>query len=77
VERKWFGDRAHIDEEKVNQSIRSKAELRRLIELGSEDEFVAYMKSLRPGISKQELLDAIALFREEHQRHLRGSRHRP
>jgi len=71
----WFGERKHIDQQKVAAKSQAKGELRRLIELGDEDAYVAYVKALNPSITKDQLIESICLFREEHQKHLHELRH--
>lgn len=70
MKRWWFGERKHIDQERIAAKSQAKTELRRLIELGDEDAYVAYIKTLNPAITKDRLIESICLFREEHQRHL-------
>jgi len=74
--KRWlFGEGKHIDEEKVQAIARNEARMRRLIELGDETAFVAFAKELKTEITRQELIDAIYSFREQHQQYLRGLRH--
>jgi hypothetical protein len=77
MKRFWSGKRKHIDEEKVAAEKRELAHLQRLIELGDEDNFVALIKVLRPGVSKEELKSLISQFRDQHQDYLRGAPRRP
>ena len=65
----------HEDEEKVRAVSRNQARMRRLIELGDETAFVAFVKELNPLITRQELIAAIHSFRDQHQQHLHGLRH--
>lgn len=65
MKRKWFGDRAHIDEAKVEEKAKAKKELRQMIETGDEEGYIARIKMLRPDLSPGDLVRLIELFREQ------------
>jgi hypothetical protein len=73
MKRWWFRERKHIDQEKIQAKKDTRAEIRRLIQLGDENEFVAYLKLAMPELTKNELIEWILVFRERHQSFLRGS----
>jgi len=65
MKRWWFGERQHIDSDKVRAKSQAKRDLRDLIEVRDEAGYVAYIKALNPDVSKEELVRLIELFREQ------------
>ncbi|HTS38729.1 MAG TPA: hypothetical protein VMH04_23855 [Candidatus Solibacter sp.] len=51
-----------IDAEAVRRERRSQEDLSEILEYGTEDDFVAYLKLHKPGIKKEELREAIRQF---------------
>jgi hypothetical protein len=60
----WFGERKHIDQDKVEAKAKARNDLRNLRETGDEEGYVAYIKALRPNVAPEELIRQIELFRE-------------
>ena len=69
MKRRWFGDRAHIDEEKVEARAKAIADMRELVESGDEKGYVEYVKRLKPDITAEELQQFIEMFRSERRKH--------
>jgi hypothetical protein len=63
MKRWWFGEKKHIDAEKVAQKAQAKRDLRDLMECRDEDGYVRYVKALNPDVSPEELVRLIELFR--------------
>jgi hypothetical protein len=69
MKRSWFGDRAHIDEEKVAARAKAIADMRELVESGDEKGYAEYVKRLRPEITAEELQQFIEMFHSERRKH--------
>jgi hypothetical protein len=69
MKRRWFGDRAHIDEEKVAARAKARTDMRQLIETGDEKGYVEYVKRLKPEITAEELQQFIEMFHSERRKH--------
>jgi lysylphosphatidylglycerol synthetase-like protein (DUF2156 family) len=69
MKRRWFGDRAHVDEEKVNARAKARADMRELIESGDEKGYAEYVKRLKPDMTPAELQQLIAMFHSERRKH--------
>jgi hypothetical protein len=62
---KWWSDRRkHQDEEKIATEKQARENIRRLMDVGDEEGYVALVKKLRPDITPAELVAAIERFRE-------------
>jgi hypothetical protein len=61
----WFGERKHVDQDKVQAKAKAKNDMRDLMDTGDEQAYVAYVKALRPKISPDELVRLIEFFREQ------------
>jgi hypothetical protein len=69
MKRRWFGDRAHIDEEKVAARAKARTHMKQLIESGDEKGFVDFVKRLKPDITPAELQQFIEMFHSERRKH--------
>ena len=69
----WFGNKAHIDREKAKAKAKAGEDLKRLIETGDEDAYVAYLKRLAPNITSERLVSLIQEFRELRRKRASGS----
>lgn len=65
-----FGERKHIDQEKLAAKAKAKEDLRHLMDIGDETGYVAYVKALNPNVSPGELARLIVLFREQRKQRL-------
>jgi hypothetical protein len=54
----------HLDQKKIEQEKKNIAAMKEFIELNDEEGYVAFVKVIKPGISKDELKAAIELFRD-------------
>jgi hypothetical protein len=72
--RKTLGSRSreHIDQEKIREKREAKEDLRRLLDCGDEEGFVALIKRLKPTIAPDELVSLIRRFREERSKRQRA-----
>jgi hypothetical protein len=61
----WFGEKKHIDSEKVALRAQAKQELRALMDCRDENGYVGYLKALNPDVSPEELIRLIELFRQQ------------
>jgi hypothetical protein len=73
----WFGERVHIDEEKIAARAKARVDMKRLIESGDEKGYVDYVKRLKPGMTAEELQQLIEMFHSERRRHPSDSWNRP
>jgi hypothetical protein len=69
----WFGEKKHIDQDKVKEQQEAKKDLHFLLECGDEEGFIALIKELKPMITPEELKRLVLQFREERQNPSRGS----
>jgi len=65
MRRFWFGEKKHLDAEKIQQKAKAKIDLRNMMDVRDETGYVAYIKALNPDLSKEELIRLIELFREQ------------
>jgi len=68
----WFGEKKHIDEQKRDAREKARRDLQQLIENGDEEGFVAYLKALKPDVTRRELIEFVKQFRDERARKQRG-----
>jgi hypothetical protein len=61
----WFGEKKHIDQDRLLQKKKAKEDLRALLEMRDETGYIAYLKLLNPDVSPEELVRLIELFRQE------------
>jgi hypothetical protein len=61
----WFGERKHVDAEKLAVKAKAKLDLRALMDCRDEDGYVRYIKSLNSDVSPEELVRLIELFRQQ------------
>ena len=55
----------HLDADKIQLKAKAKKDLRDLMDARDETGYVAYIKALKPDLSREELVRLIELFRQQ------------
>lgn len=64
--KKWFfGERKHIDQEKIEQEAKTLRDLRWLMDNASEQTFLEYVKRMKPDATPTEIHTLIEAFHEQ------------
>jgi hypothetical protein len=76
--KKWFfGEKKHLDQEKIEQEREDCKNLRWLLDNGTGDEFETYLRGNRPDATEKEIQELLRAFyqrRTERQQELRNAR---
>jgi hypothetical protein len=70
MSRWWSDKKKNVDEHALAAKQQASADMRRLLESGDEEGYVALVKALKPGIKPEELVKVIELYRRH--RHARA-----
>ena len=65
MKRWFFGERKHIDDEKKAQEAVDLRNLRWLMDNGTVEEYVFYVRGLKPDVTATELQKLISVFHEQ------------
>lgn len=60
----WFGEKKYLVTDAAAAKQQAKADMRRVMDCGDEEGYVALVKALKPGITPCELVSAIERFRQ-------------
>jgi DNA replicative helicase MCM subunit Mcm2 (Cdc46/Mcm family) len=58
----WFGEKKHLDQEKIEQEKEDCRNLRWLMDYGTVEQYVAYVRGIKPSVTDEELSELTAAF---------------
>jgi hypothetical protein len=62
MKRWWFGEKKHIDQQKIEQEREDCKNLRWLMDYGSVEQYVTYIRGIKPTVTDEELSGLIDAF---------------
>lgn len=65
MKRWFFGEKKHLDQEKIEQEANDLRNLRWLLDYGTVEEYVAYVRGKKSNVTANELQTLIAVFHEQ------------
>jgi hypothetical protein len=65
MKRWFFGEKKHLDQEKIEQKANDLRNLRWLLDNGTVEEYVAYVRGMKSDVTANELQTLIAAFHEQ------------